>query len=99
MFARVVHASGPTEGIEHGVDVYREHVLPYVRDVSGFRGLVILLDRDRGRSLAITLWATENAMNAYEATGQRFRELLAEASSAEVGELESYEVALLELSC
>lgn len=98
MIARVVHATGPPAGIEHGFEVYRENVLPYLRDVSGFRGLVIMLDRERGRSLAVTLWATEEAMNAYEETGQRFRELLAEASGAELGELGSYDVALLELS-
>lgn len=98
MIARVVRATAAPEKLEQGFNVYREHVLPYLRDVSGYRGMIILLDRERGRSLAVTLWATEDAMNAYEGAGQRFRELLAEASSAEIGELGSYDVALVEVS-
>ena len=98
MFARVLHVSGAPEDIEAGAAVYREQVLPYARDAAGFRGYVVLLDRDEERALAISLWTSEEAMLAFEERGQRFRGLVAEASRTELGRVESYEVALLELT-
>ena len=98
MFARVVHVAGTPDDIERGITAYREQVLPYVRDVSGFRGFTLLLDRNEGRALTITFWATQEHLLAYEAAGERFRALLAETWGTPVAGLESYEVAIVELT-
>jgi heme-degrading monooxygenase HmoA len=98
VFARVLHVTGAAADIEAGVEVYREQVLPYARDATGFRGYLVLLDREEGRALAMSLWASEDAMLAFEERGQRFRGLVAESSGTEIGTIESYEVALLELT-
>ena len=98
MFARVLHVTGTAADIEAGTEVYREQVLPYARDATGFRGYLVLLDRDGGRALAMSLWTSEEAMLAFEERGQRFRGLVAESSGTELGAVESFEVALLELT-
>ena len=81
-----------------GVGVYREQILPWARDVTGFRGYIVLLEREAGHAMAMSLWDSEEAMLAYEESGQRFRGLVAESSGFELGAVESYEVALLELT-
>jgi hypothetical protein len=98
VFARVLHVSGTPADIEAGVEMYREQVLPYTRDVIGFRGYLALLDRENGRALAMSLWASEDAMLAFEEQGERLRGLVAEGSGTQLGAVESYEVALLELT-
>jgi heme-degrading monooxygenase HmoA len=98
VFARVLRVSGSAEDIEAGVAVYRNQVLPYARDVTGFRGYLVLLDREGGHALAMSLWASEEAMLAYEERAQLFRDLVAEGVGTKLGELSSYEVALLELN-
>jgi heme-degrading monooxygenase HmoA len=98
VFARVLHISGASAGIEAAIDVYREQVLPYARDATGFRGYFVLLDREQGRAIAMSLWASEEAMLAFEERGQRFRSMIAESSGIELRALESYEVAMLELT-
>jgi heme-degrading monooxygenase HmoA len=98
VFSRVLHVSGTAADIEAGIEVYREQVLPYARDATGFRGYIVLLDREEGRALAMSLWVSEEAMLAFEERGQRFRGLVAASSGFELGTIESYEVALLELT-
>jgi heme-degrading monooxygenase HmoA len=98
VFARVLHVVGAPADIEAGVGVYREQILPWARDVTGFRGYVVLLDREGGRAMAMSLWESEEAMLAFEESGQRFRGMVAETSGMELGAIESYEVAMLELS-
>jgi heme-degrading monooxygenase HmoA len=98
VFARVVQVTGSPEDIEAGVALYRDQVLPYTRDVLGFRGYVVLLDREEGRALAMSFWASEEAWLAFEESARQFRGLVAESSGLQLGKLESYEVALLELS-
>ena len=98
MFARVLHVTGTPADIEAGVEVYRDQVLPYTRDVTGFRGYLVLLDREGGRAIALSLWTSEDAMLAFEEQSQRIRGLVAAGSGTQLGAVESYEVALLELT-
>lgn len=98
MFARVLHVAGSPDDIEAGVELYRNQVLPYARDATGFRGYVVLLDREGARALAMSFWASEEAMVAFEERARTFRGLVAAGSGISLGEVESYEIALLELT-
>jgi heme-degrading monooxygenase HmoA len=96
VYARVVRFTGSPEALEGGVAAYREQVLPYVREATGFRGQTVLVDREAGRGMSITLWETEDAMRRYEQLGGGFRTLLAETWSTPVTALETYEVVVSE---
>jgi heme-degrading monooxygenase HmoA len=97
VYARVVHFSGNADDLERGIAAYREQVLPYVHEVTGFRGHTLLVDREGGRALSITLWESEDALAEYEETAERFRALLAETFRTPVTGVASYEVAMLDL--
>jgi hypothetical protein len=96
VYARVVRFTGTGDDLDRGITAYREQVLPYVLDATGFRGQTVLLDREGGVGLGITLWADEESMRSYEERGAQFRELLGETWRTPVISLETYEVVLLE---
>ena len=97
MFARVSMFQGPPDQTAEGIRVAREQILPAARLQPGFLGIYLLYDPEGGRSLAITLWETEEDMRASEEAALRARTESAEVSGDVVLGVERYEVALQEL--
>ena len=97
MFARVSTFQGPPDRTAEGIRVAREQILPAARLQDGFMGIYLLFDRESGRSLSITLWESEEAMQASEDAALRARTESAEAAGDIVLGVERYEVALQEL--
>jgi heme-degrading monooxygenase HmoA len=98
MFARVSTFQGPPDQTSEGIRVAREQILPAARLQDGFLGIYLLYDRESGRSLAITLWETEEDMRASEEAALRARTESAQASGDVIVGVERYEVALQELN-
>jgi len=98
MFARVSTFQGPPDQTAEGIKVAREQILPAARLQDGFLGIYLLYDREGGRSLAITLWETEEDMRASEEAALRARTESAEVSGDVILGVERYEVVLQELS-
>ncbi len=98
MFARVSTFQGPPDQTSKGIRVAQEQILPAARLQDGFVGIYLLYDRESGRSLAITLWETEEDMKASEEAAHRARTESARASGDVIVRVERYEVALQELN-
>ena len=98
MFARVSTFQGSADQTAQGIRVAREQILPVARLQEGFKGIFILFDSESGRSLSITLWETEEDINASEEAASRARTESAEAAGEVVVGVERYEVALQELN-
>ena len=96
MYARITTFKGSTEDIEAAVGVYREEVIPWLRDATGFRGWIVLLDREQGRSRGLTFWATEEAARDQEASGGGLRDELVARTDTTMESLEIYEVVVAE---
>ena len=96
MFARVSTFEGPAEGIEEGVRVFREDVLPWLRDATGFRGALALVDRPGERVLMITFWATEEAAAEKPESGAAIRDEIAARVGTPMRKVELYEVAAVD---
>ena len=82
--------------IEEGLRIYRESVFPWLRDATGFRGWIVLVDRERGRSLSVTFWATEEAALDPGASGGALRDEIASRVGAAMTTLDVYELAVAE---
>jgi heme-degrading monooxygenase HmoA len=98
VFARVHVLQTTPEQHDQGLEIVRDHLLPYLRDTSGFRGLVRLDDRESGKTLVITLWADEQALADSAEAAERFGELAAETSGATRLALERYEATLFDVA-
>jgi heme-degrading monooxygenase HmoA len=92
MLARVHTLQATPEQDDHGVEIVRDQILPWLRDSTGFRGLIRLAHRGGGKTLVVTLWADENALQASAEAGDRLGELTAATTGATRLALEEYEV-------
>lgn len=93
MIGRVSTFRGSAEQLEEGFRIYREQVSPWLRDATGFRGWLGLLDREKGKAVAISFWATrENAESA--GAGAALRDEVAETVGTPLESTEYFEVAL-----
>jgi heme-degrading monooxygenase HmoA len=81
-----------------GLEIVRDQLLPWLRDSTGFRGLIRLDDREAGKTLVITLWADEEAFRATAEAGDRFSELSAATTGATRLALETYEAELFDVT-
>lgn len=96
MFVRVTTFRGSSERLEEGVRVFREQVIPWLRDATGFRGWVVLLDRENDKAMGLTFWATEQAALDSDASGGQLRDEVAASVGAIMESIELYEVAVVE---
>jgi quinol monooxygenase YgiN len=96
MHARVTTITGSPEQAEQGIASFRDNTLPAIKEAGG-RGGVLLIDRESGNAMAITLWEDEAAMRASEERANELRR----AASEELGAtgtpgVERFEVAVFE---
>lgn len=97
MFARVSTIQGTPEQAEGATEMFRAQVLPAVAEMGG-KGGVLLLDRDNGKALSITVWESEEAMRESEERGNALRQQASEAvgATAPAG-VERFEVVVWEV--
>jgi heme-degrading monooxygenase HmoA len=82
---------------ERGQEIVSNQLLPWLRDSTGFRGLIRLTNPESQRTLVITLWADEEALDASAEAGDRLSELTAETVGVTRKALEVYEVTLFDV--
>lgn len=73
MHARVSILEGPPDLIDEGMRQAREVVLPWGRQMEGFEGMIVLSDRQSGKTLGITFWESKEAMRASEEAASTLR--------------------------
>lgn len=97
MFARLHVLQSTAEQQEAGLEIVRDQLLPWLRDSSGYRGLINLADREGGKALVITLWADEQSLEASEEAAKRLTELTAQTTGATRLALERYEATVFDV--
>jgi heme-degrading monooxygenase HmoA len=97
MFARVTTFEGPREQVDDFRHALVEHMLPALRRLEGYRGVLILTERQGGKVLGVALWESEEAMGASEEAAYWFRTYGAEAAGERVTSVERYEVVFSEV--
>lgn len=96
MHARVTSLSGSPDGVDAGIADFNERIVPFTHEQGG-KGGILLVDRQTGRALAITLWEDEQALSASDARANELRANVAEEMQATVQPtVDRYEVAVFE---
>ena len=91
MYARIGTWEGTTEELEKWIVRGREQVKPNIRQDPGLKAVYWLADREAGRGLIVTIWDSEEAMNASEQARLKRQAGMAAATGAKVT-TERYEV-------
>jgi heme-degrading monooxygenase HmoA len=94
--ARSSTIEGQPEQIDQGTRRMIEDVLPRIRSLDGFSGVISLADRERGLTKVMTLWTSSDALAASESTVETLRNEAAEAAGGTIAGVERYEVAVAE---
>ncbi|MDQ3986752.1 MAG: hypothetical protein M3280_09675 [Actinomycetota bacterium] len=82
MHARHVTITGSPDKLDEGIRSVREQVLPVLQGCEGFRGQLLLVDRDKGEAIGISLWETEENMRASEEKVSQVRQQTADQVEA-----------------
>jgi heme-degrading monooxygenase HmoA len=98
VFARITTFEGRPERVAEFRHAIEDHVLPAVRRLPGFQGVLILADHESGKVLAVALWDTKDSMRASEDSAYWFRSYGAEAASERITGVERYEIILSDLA-
>lgn len=95
MHARVTTLQMDPDRIEEVVRQLEERDAPRLREIKGFRGYTLLVDRASGRAISTSYWSSLEDIDASEEGGKVARERGAETGGAEAGEhqIERFEVA------
>lgn len=97
MFARLHVLETTPEQNERGLEIVRDQLLPWLRESTGFRGLLRLSSPDGTKTLVLTLWASDDDLRASAEAGNRLSELTAETLGVQRKALEEYEVTLFDV--
>lgn len=92
--ARVSILMGDPAKIDEGIRTARDEVLPALRGIDGWKGAILVADRETGDVRAITLWESLDALAASEMEADDLRRRTAEAAGETISGVERYEVAL-----
>ncbi|HEY2130163.1 MAG TPA: antibiotic biosynthesis monooxygenase [Streptosporangiaceae bacterium] len=93
MFARVITAQAAPGQLDGAIALARDQ-LPAAAQRRGFRGFYLLTDAETGRVMTISLWDTQEQLDAVEAEEAEIRREEAPSLGAPSMSVETYEVTL-----
>ena len=94
--AAVHIAQLPPDKLDEGITIFRDSVVPELRQFKGFKGALLLVNRQTGKSLTIGVYDTEDEVKAVELSGEyrrqvaKFAQLFSAPPSREVYEVAYY---------
>jgi heme-degrading monooxygenase HmoA len=94
--ARVSRVDGDPKRVDEATRESRETILPRAREMAGWKGVLSLADRKTGRAVLITLWDSQESMQASEQRADELRRASTEAGGGTIAGVERYEVAMAE---
>lgn len=96
MHARVTTISGSPADADAGIENFRANVVPFARERG--KGAILLIDRQSGEAVAITLWEDEQALRASEENANALRaDAAGQLGAAQAPTVSRYEVAVFEV--
>ena len=95
MYARVTTIQAAPESVDESIAVTKEKAIPQARQMSGFKGVLSLVDRTSGKGFTITLWESEEALRTSEEAANQIRsDAVAAITGADLVSVDRYEVVI-----
>jgi heme-degrading monooxygenase HmoA len=98
VFARVSEFEARPEQLDEMTREGVEHILPALKMQDGFSGGLVLANRHSGHVIAVTLWESEQAMDATEDAAHWLLAFGVEAAGGVLKGVERYEVFFSQLT-
>jgi heme-degrading monooxygenase HmoA len=97
MYARITSFVLPEVEEAAAADVV-EQILPTVRDLDGYRGMVVLSDVEGGRIVSLSLWETAEKMDASRVVTEKIQAAETASRQVESHDAELFRVVSFDLS-
>ncbi len=97
MYARVNTFEGSPNRLGPALRHIHDQTLPQLQQQAGFDGILVLVDRQTSKMVALVLWEDEKAMRDSEEAAKHLRSQAARAGDQMLTRVERYEVALFEV--
>jgi heme-degrading monooxygenase HmoA len=94
VFCRVSTYAGTPDELDEAIRQVRENALPKPMQPDGYKGAYLLVDRQNGKSLSVTLWESKEAMSTCEEAANSLRTEVASALGTQMVGVERYEVGI-----
>jgi heme-degrading monooxygenase HmoA len=96
VLARMFTIEGRRERLDDFARTGEKKVMPALKRLDGFEGLLFLANPQNGKLMIVTFWQSQEAMHGGEEASRWFRAFGAEVAGGEVTSVERYEVAFWE---
>src|SRR5579859_4342994 len=96
MFVRLTRVQNQLDRLDDGIANYQQQLLPRARELSGFDGAVLLVDRTSGAGISVTFWGTEDALRTSEQGAETLRTQASQTTGATVGDIDRFELVVVE---
>jgi ABC-type phosphate transport system auxiliary subunit len=98
MYARVSTVEASPAKLDEATHFFGQQVLPQLQQMDGFKGFIVLGDRQRGKLFGVALWESEEVMHSTEEVVSRRRGGIPHPPGGATVDEENYEVFILEVS-
>ena len=88
--------TSPNEPVEIAT-IAGEEMLPWLRQIEGFEGLLMLNNSEDGTTLVISFWASREVAEEHRVARTEFREKITSAVGVRVETVTDYEIAFADL--
>jgi hypothetical protein len=93
--ARVSSVMASPDTLDELIRNAEDSILPEARELEGWRGVIALVDRQTGASKLITLWESQEALQASESAGEDLRRRSAQHVGGSISGVERYDVPMM----
>ncbi len=95
MYARSTTLQADPQRMDDGIADVRDNVMPNVLEMDGCIGLSMLCDRDSGRCIVTTSWASEEAMAASREKVRALRDRAVDMFGGAAPQIDEWEIAAM----
>lgn len=97
MFSRVNSLQTTPHRIDDVAQVVRDIVHPGISGEPGYRGYIVLGNRETGKALGVTLWESEATREASDGKARQIRPRVEQGTGGTMVSVETYEVLFFDL--
>lgn len=97
MHVTVTTTKGPPDQPLEVAKIAGEEMLPWLREIDGFVGLLMLSDEEAGRTLVVTIWESRELADRHLAARAEFRDRITSTVEVLVEDVSEYRLMFADL--
>ena len=97
MYVSVTKTTDPLDQPIEYATIAGEEMLPWLSEIEGFEGLLVLTNEAEGATLVLAFWESEAVAERHRVARMQFRDRITAAVNVQVVETGAYEVAFAQL--